>query len=41
VVIQTRPFAMTGDDHPDPGTAVFQTTFRDSLQSSGAGFCAE
>ena len=35
VVIQTRPPATTGEDHPVPGTGVFQTTFRDSLQSSG------
>ena len=34
-VNQTRPSATTGDDHPRPGIGVFQTTFRDSLQSLG------
>jgi hypothetical protein len=34
-VIQTRPPATTGDDHPSPGTRVFHITFRDSLHSSG------
>ena len=35
VVSQTRPPATTGDDHPRPGTGVFQTTFCDSLQAIG------
>src|ERR1700686_3779282 len=34
-VIQTRPPATTGDDHPRPGTRVFHIPFRDSLHSSG------
>src|SRR6266566_2317533 len=35
VVIQTRPPDTAGDDHPRPGTGVFQRTLRDSLQSTG------
>ena len=32
---QSRPSATTGDDHPRPGTGVFQVTFSVSLHSSG------
>ena len=34
-VTHTRPPATTGDDHPEPGTNVFQITFRDSDHSNG------
>src|SRR5262245_62428503 len=35
VVNQTRPSATTGEDHPNPGTAIFHFTFCDSLHSYG------
>src|SRR5687767_12381794 len=40
LVSHTRPDEMTGDDQPAPGTAAFQTTLRDSLQSSGRPWSA-
>src|SRR6185295_14986828 len=41
VVIQTLPFATTGDDQPSPGIAVFHATFFVSLHSSGRPFSVE